>query len=415
MPFSSRSVPARAQAVVSAIAVVIGLTVAPALISPAGAAADRTAATTVCAKAQAGVKAAKKKQAAAQQAVVTAKKALKKAQKAHQPKRVKKAKAALAAAKKRHATTTRAVKTRQSQARSACAAPVPSPAAENTGKKLSLLGLGNGLDLGALDAVGLAALLDQLLPGVTDHLDAAQLSALLAGFNAGSSLDPDDALALLTGVLDPGAITDLLGGDASPEALTGLIEDIIGQLADLGGGLPVPTDFDPTGLWDTFAGIFGLLSADQLGSLLAMVTSALGLGGDELDVDQLTELIDSLVPGISESFDAEQLESMLAGINGNGLSAATLASLLGGQFSPAQLLQVVNGTAGQALLGNVIAQVMAHLGTAGGGGLELPAELGAGTVAGLISTVTNLVTSVLGGGGVLPVVCGLIPIPVLCP
>lgn len=413
MNLTPRSVLTRAQAAVCVLAVTVGLTVAPAMIVPANASGPGTP---ECASAQSVLARAQNHQGAAHQRAARAAKALKNAKKAHVHRavKVKKAKKAVAAANPGYAAAKSAVKIRQAQARSACANPAPIPAAVNAGKKLSLLGLGNGLPVGALDASQLTALLDQLLPGVASQLNPAELASLLSGFNAGSSLDPAAALALLTGVLDPAAITSLLSGAAGPEVLTGLIEDIIGQLSALGGGLPIPSSFDPAGLWDTFAGIFGALSADQLGSLLAMVTSALGMGAADLNLEQLTGLIDSLVPGISEQFDAGQLTAMLAGINGGGLSADTLANLLGGQFSPTQLLDVINGTAGQALLGSVIAQVMAQLGTAGGGGLELPGALDLAAITALITTVTDLITAVL-GGGILPIVCGLIPIPLLCP
>jgi len=418
MQLHPRTVVTRARAAAVVLAVTAGLTVAPALITTADAAPS---ASSQCTAAQAALTQAQKKQAAAEKKVAKAKKAVAKAKKAKAGKsaKVKKAKKGLAAARKAYAAAQKTVSQRKSQAKTACATPPKPPASDPqavaTGKKLGLLGLASGSAPGDLDVTQLTALLEQLLPGVTDQLDADQLAGLLSGFNAGSSLEIEDALAMLTDLLDPSVIIDLVGGSASPEDLAGLIDDIIVQLSSLGGGLPIPSGFDPAGLWDTFAGIFGTLSADQLGSLLALVTSGVGLSGDELDLDQLTDLIDSLVPGISEQFDSAQLASMLAGVNGGGLSPAALANLLGGQFSPAQLLSVINGTAGQALLGNVLAQVMAQLGTAGAGGLELPGPLSTGSITSLISTVTNLFTSVLGGGGVLPVVCGLIPLPGLCP
>ncbi|MET3962255.1 hypothetical protein ABIE44_002189 [Marmoricola sp. OAE513] len=412
-----RSLSARAQVVACAVAVSVALSVAPAVVSTAGAVQAASGVKSAdCSSAETALTQAQRQQAVAKHKVVKAKKAVKKAKKAtsHRAAKVKKAKKVLAKARARYDAATKAVSYRKDRARYACASPTSSTKAEGIGKKISLLGLGNGLDLGTLDQTGLTALLEQLLPGVTDNLSPAQLAALLAGFNGGTDLDPVDALALLTGVLSPDAITDLLGGEASPDAIADLIEDVIGQLSGLAGDFPIPTDFDPTGLWDTFAGIFGTLSADQLGSLLTLLTSAFGGAGESFDVDQLTDLIDALVPGISESFDEDQLAAMLGGLNSDGIGAETLANLLGGRFSPAQLQQVMAGTAGQALLGSVITQVMAQLGTAGAGGLELPGPLGAGQVASLISTVTSLVTGLVGGGEVLPVVCGLIPIPVLC-
>lgn len=415
MHINPRAASVRAQAALCVLAVTIGLTVAPSLIGSAVAAPHGAS---ECASAQAAVKQAQKRQSATKVKVVKAKKALKKAKKAKvrkaaKMKKVKRAKKAVVVASKRFTAAQRAVKVRQSQARSACANPAPNPQAEAAGKKLSLLGLGGGLPLDTLDAGQLVALLERLLPGVASQLNPAELASLVAGFNAGPEMDPEDALSLLAGVLDPSSITDLLGGAAGPEALTELITHIIGELSSLGGGFPIPAGFDPAGLWETFAGMFGALSPAQLGSLLALVTSGLGLGGNNLDLNQLTDLIDSLIPGVSSQFDPDQLLSMLSAVNGGGLSATTLANLLGGQFSAGQLQAVLAGTAGQELLGSVVAQVMAQLGTAGLGGLELPGSLGAGAITSLISTVTSLVTSILGGGGVLPVVCGLLPF--LCP
>lgn len=412
MYLNPRSVLARAQAALCVLAVTVGLTVAPAMFVTADA---RGAVGSPCASAQAVLAQAQSHQAVARQKVAQAAKALKKAKKAHDHRaaKVKKAKKAVAAANRGYAAAQSAVKIRQSQARSACANPAPNPQAASIGKKLSLLGLGNGLPVGVLDASQLTALLDQLLPGVASQLNPTELLSLVSGFNVGPSLDPTQALSLLTGVLDPAAVTALLSGSASPEVLSDLISDIISQLSSLGGGLPIPAGFDPTDLWETFGGVFGALSADQIGSLLAMITGSLGMAGNDLDLGQLTGLIDALVPGISDQFDAGQLTSMLGAVNGAGLSADTLANLLGGQFSPDQVLQVLNGTASPALLGSVIAQVMAQLGTAGGGGLQLPGDLDALEITQLISTVTDLITSVLGGGGLLPVVCGLIPL--LCP
>lgn len=413
MQHTPRSVSARAQSVICVLAVTVGLTVAPSLVASASAEQSRSAAVSACASAQAAQQQAKRAQAAAKAKVVKAQKAVAKAKKARKPAVVKKAKKALTKARTTYAAATRAYQNRGAQVRSACAKPAVAPAI-NAGKKISLLGLGEGLDLDQISLTQLTALLENLLPGVTDNLDAGQLASLLAGFNAGTDLDPADALSVLNGVLPVGDITALLGGTASPEALTALIEDVIDQLSGLAGNLPIPGGFDPTGLWETFSGIFGNLDPDQLGSLLALVTSAFG-GGSSFDLGQLTDLIDSLVPGISESFDPDQLTSMLSGLNGEGLSAATLSNLLGGQFSPAQLQQVIDGTAGQVLLGTVVAQVMAQLSTAGLGGLELPGPLGGDPLTSLLSTVTDLVSTITSGLGVLPVVCGLIPIPLLCP
>ncbi|MFL6060920.1 MAG: hypothetical protein ACJ72E_06800 [Marmoricola sp.] len=416
MHLNPSSAMARAQAAICVLAVTLGLTVAPSLLSSAGAAAPQRAAVSDCASAKAALAQAQHRRAAARAKVAKDKKVLAKAKHAHKHAKVRKAKKALTRAKKQYAAADRVVKTRQAQRSSACASsPAPSPGGTDAGQKLSLLGLGQGLSLGPIDASQLTALLDQLLPGVVDQLDVGQLTSLLSGFNGAGDLDPTQVLALLGGGFSPTDVTSLLSGAASPELLSALAGSLLDQLSGLAGGFPVPPGFDPTGLFETFAGMFGGLDPSQLGSLLAMLTSAFGADGSPLDASQLTDLLDALVPGVSGDFDPTQLTSMLGALNGGGLSAATLSNLLGGQFSPAQLQQVLGGTAGPQLLADVIAQVMAQLATAGGGGLQLPGALDASTVTDLIATVTSLLGSITGGGGIIPVVCGLVPIPLLCP
>ncbi|MCZ4500577.1 MAG: hypothetical protein JWQ74_3132 [Marmoricola sp.] len=417
-----RSSSLRAQAAACVLAITAGLTVVPALVSTASATPPVVADPAACTSAKAALKKAVAQRATAKKAAAKAVAAVKKAKASHKPAKAKRkaiaqARAARTKADTKYAAAKKLVTTRKKKADSDCAEIVPLAKATAAGKKLGLLAVADGLPVDSLDLAQLTALLEQLLPGVTDQLDPAQLTALLGGFNAAGDLDPAAALALLSGLFSAGDVTALLAGTASPEQLLDLAGSIVGQLAALGGGLPVPPQLDLAGLWDTFAGIFGALGSDQIGSLLGLLTSSLGAGGSSYDLGQLTDLIDSLVPGVSDQFDPAQLTAMLGGLNGDGLSAATLSNLLGGQFSPAQLATVLDGTAGQALLGSVITQVMAQLATGGAGGLELPAPLSAGSLATLISTVTNLFSTITGGagGGVLPVVCGLVPIPLLCP
>ncbi|HEX4190174.1 MAG TPA: hypothetical protein VHZ06_04205 [Marmoricola sp.] len=425
MQLNPRSATTRTQAAVSVLAVTVGLTLAPALLVTANAtssghaSADLPASSAACASAEAALTHARTQQAVAKRAAVKARKALAKAKKAraHRAAKVRRAKKALKRADRRYVVASRSVASHSSAARSTCKTTAPATSsATGTGQELGLLGLADGASLGPISASQLTSLLDQLLPGAADSLDPSQLTAVLGGFNGADGLDLVDAATLLSGILDPSQIGDLLGGSASPAELTSLVTDIISRLSSLGGGLPIPGGFDPTGLYETFAGMFGDLSPDQLGSLLAMLTSAFGAGSSTFDSSQLTSLLDSLVPGISDEFDSSQLTDMLGALNGGDLSASTLSNLLGGQFDPSQLLSVLGGTAGQDLLSSVITQVMAQLATAGGGGLALPAALDPTQAASLISTVSSLVTGLLGGGGgVLPVVCGIVPIPLVCP
>lgn len=418
MRLHSRSTHRRARAVASTLALAVSLATVPALLSPAGAVSSPAAASTASARCNAATTAlqhAKHQQAAARLAVVKARKALKKANRHHHAARIAKAKRALATANSRYRTATNSVKYRQSQARYDCASPTSTTHATGTGEKLGVLALAKGFSAGPINLGQLTTILDQLLPGVTDHLDPSQLTALLSGFNAGAGgLDPTEALALLSGGFSPTQITGLLGGTAGSDVLTGLVGDIIGQLGGLGGGLPIPGGFDPTTLWNTFAGMFGNLNPSQLGSLLGLLATGFGKGGTTFSPTQLTNMLNGLVPGAASGFNPSQLTSMLGALNGGGLDASTLANLLGGQFSPAQLTSVLTGTAGTALLGNVIAQVMAQLAAAGGGGLALPGGLDTTALTGLVSTLTGLFAG-LTGGGVLPSLCSIVPIPLVCP
>lgn len=421
MHLDPRSSSMRAQAAACVLAITAGLTVVPALVSTAGAAtAPVVADPAACQAAKTSYAKSVKQRDNAKKALAKATAAVEKAKKSHAKPKARKA--AVAKARKtrdkaatKYAATKRAVTAAKKKRDDDCAEILPVAQATAAGKKLGLLAIAKGLPVDSLDVSQLTALLDQLVPGLTDQLTAGELAALLGGVNAGSDLDPAEALALLTGLFSVDDVTAILGGTASPQQLLALGTSVVGQLSAL-GGLPVPGSPDLAGLWTTFAGLFGTLGSDQLGSLLHLLTTSIGSGSAAFDVDQLTDLIDSLVPGISEQFDPSQLTAMLGGLNGGALSAATLTQLLGGQFSPAQIATVLGGTAPQDLVGAVISQVVAQLATAGTGGLELPGPLGTDAVTGLISSVTGLLGSITGGGtGPLPVVCGLIPLPLLCP
>lgn len=392
------------------------LSFAPAVTSSATAApAVATADSAECAAAKTALAQARAQQRAAKARLVKARKALRKAQKAHQPVKVRRAKKAVKRAAAAHRARTKAANYRGVRMSYACASPTSAVRANGTGQKIALLALAEGLSIDALDIGQLTAVLDRFLPGVADQLTEGQLTALLTGFNtvAGlGDLDPSDALALLGGSFSAADITSLLEGAAGPELIGSLAEHILGQLGGLGGGLPLPADFDPTGVFETFLGLFGGLDATQLGQLLALVTAAVG-GGSGFDLEQLTGLLDTLSPGLSDQLDPADLTAMLGAFNGE-ISADTLSNLLGGAFSLEQLTALLGGTGGTALVGELIAQVMAQLGTLGGGAFELPTGLDLEALTALVSTVTDLIDA-LTGGGVLPVICGIIPLPGLCP
>lgn len=383
--------------------------------APAGATAPSAA--VECSSARTALTQAQKQQRVAKAGVTKARKALKKARKAHNAAKVRKAKKALTRAVNRYNAAGKTVSAKQSRVTNACAAPTSTQRATSTGKALNILAVADGLSVGPIDLGQLTALLDRLLPGVSGALTTDQLGAMLMGFNAfgdGSAINPADALSLLGGAFSPAQVTQLLSGLANPALIQGLAEHILGQVGGL-GGLTAPGGFDPTALLDTFAGMFGNLDPSQLGDLLVLITRATGSAGSTFNLSQLTGLLNSLAPGASSAFSSSQLTSMLATLNTHAVSEATLSNLLGGQFSVQQLSSVMSGSAGADLAGKVIAQVLAQLGTAGAGGLSLPSGMGLSQLTSLISTVTDLVGSILGGGGgPLPGLCGIIPLPLLC-
>lgn len=382
--------------------------------TPVSAEGARSSVTAECANAHAVLASARTRQVKAKKSVVKAKKSLRSAKKAHRPVKVKKARKVLKKARVRYAARTNDVRNGNARVAYACAAPTSTTRANGTGMKIGLLGLATGTVTQVIDLVQLTALLDRLLPGVAGLLNPAQASALLGGFNAGD-LTLDDASLLLGSTFSPEQLQSLLAGTAGPELVLALAQDIVGQLSGLTGGIvPVPGSFDPTALLETFAGMFGSLDPSQLGSLLGLLTTAVGSGGSTFDAGQLTSLLDALVPGVSALLDPAQLTSLLSGLNGGGLDASTLSNLLGGQFSAAQLSEVLAGTASASLVGEVLAHVLAQLGTLGGGDLVLPGTVDAGVLQTLVDTVTGIVTDLLGGvlGTVGGVICTLLP--VLC-
>lgn len=409
-----------ARAVLASAVAATALSLAPVVAQPASAAPAVVVAegteSAECLAARTALAQARAAQRTARATLLKARTALRNAKAAGSATKVRVAKKAVSTATVRYRARTTSVYYRGGRMSYACAAPTSAAKAKGAGKTLALLALADGLPIGAIGLDQLTALLDRFLPGVSEDLTDAQLTALLAGFNAvagSGGVAPLDAITLLSSAFGPAEITALLGGLAGPELIAELAGHILGQLGGLGGGLPLPGDFDPTDVLETLTGLFGELDPAQLGQLLALVSAAVG-GGSTFDLGQLTGLLDTLVPGLSDQLDPAVLTALLGGLNGGGLDAGTLANLLGGAFSVEQLTSVLGGTASTALVGEVIAQVMAQLGTLGGGAFELPAGLDLEALTSLVATVTDLLDA-LTGGGVLPVICGIIPLPGLCP
>lgn len=396
------------------------LTLSPAALSPATAATARPArtatASTECANAQAALAQARQQRRAAHAALVTARIALHRARAGHHPVKAARIQKRVTRLVARNHTLAGVVATRSSRMSYACAAPTSTARAVGTGKGLALLALADGLPVSLIGVDQLTALLNTLLPGVTSQLSAEQLTALLGGFNAvGGGVDPTDALNVLSGEFSPADIASILAGTASPELLTNLAEELLGELSGLAGGSDLPGSVDPTDLLNTFAGVFGALNPTQFGDLLVLLTRATGNANSTFSMDQLTSLVGGLAPGALDAFSPDQLTTMLGVLNGHVVSESVLSNILGGQFTTQQLSSVMGGTAGSDLTGQVFSQVMAQFATGGDGGLALPSGLDSTQLADLVSTMTSLVTGLLGGGGgLLGGICGILPLPGLC-
>jgi hypothetical protein len=398
------------------IAVTAALAAAPAILQPATAAVGsdapaRAAVTAQCAAAQVGVATAKKRKAKAHKKVVKARKALRKAKKTHRPARIKKAKRVLTKARHRQALRKRALNTANMRMAYACSSPTSAARAYGTGQQAALLVIGSGSPLDALDLTQLTALVDRLLPGASGVLSPGQLTSLLGGVNA-APLGLDGATALLGDRFSPAELQSLLGGTADPAVLFALAGQLAGQLSAMtGGAVPVTGSPDLTSLLDLFAGMAGTLDPTQLGGLVDLLLSIAEQKDVTLDSTQLGTLLDGLIPNITDKVDASQLTSMLTAVNGASLDPATLSDLLGGQFSSADLGLLQGGAGTDALKGEVLGNIVAQLGTLGGGDLTLPGTVDPAVLTGLVSSVTDLVSHVVGGVPIVgDAVCTLLPI-----
>ena len=247
----------RARTVFCALTVTAALTLAPAVMAGASA-TELPPAPIECGAAKASWQQAVRQQQAAHATALAATKALKKSRAAHQSAARQLAlKNIQTAASKKFWSKAATTKVRHTRMGYACSAPTSAVRAYGAGKGLALLAIANGLDVGAINADQLTALLEQFLPGVSGDLDSGQLTALLKGFNAGPGLSPTDVVGLFGGLFSTEQITAILGGVASPEVVTSLLQSLLGQLSGLGGGLPIPADLDLGGILETVTGILG--------------------------------------------------------------------------------------------------------------------------------------------------------------
>ncbi|RNL77673.1 hypothetical protein [Nocardioides marmorisolisilvae] len=247
----------RVQGAFCALAVTAGLMFVPSLAGTANA-TDLPPAPMSCSAAKALWKKSGHLQNQARLDALKAAKRLAKATATHQGAKTRAAlKASAVKAAKHYRSLVAATKVRHTKMGEICSAENSAAKAFGAGKKLALLAVANGLDLSAINTDQLTALLEDLLPGVTDHLTDGQLTALLNGFNAASALSPTDVLALFGGLFSTDQVTAILGGLASPEVLTSLVNSLVGQLSGMGGGLPIPGGLDLSAILETVTGILG--------------------------------------------------------------------------------------------------------------------------------------------------------------
>ena len=259
----------RAKAAICALSVSAGLALVPALAAPAGA-TDLPPAPISCSAAKAAWQQAVRQQKVARAAALAAAKAVVRSRALHQSAtRQHNLKKAQVAASRRYHAKIAVTRIRHTRMGSICAAENSAVQANRAGRTLAVLALANGLDLSAINADQLTALIEQFLPGISDQLDPGQLAGLLSGFNSGIGMSPTDVLGLLGGAFSPDQVTAILGGLASPEVVTSLLDSLLGELSGLGGGLPIPTDLDLAGILATVTGILG--SDGGLGTLCGLV------------------------------------------------------------------------------------------------------------------------------------------------
>ena len=256
-------------AVVTAV-LTASLAFAPALMQTASAAPGRSSVTQECADAQTAHALAQSGKARSHRKVVAARKALRKANHTHSRAKIRKAKRNLKAAKHRYAVRSHNERVQAARVGYACSAPNSSARAAGTGMKLDLLAIATGQGGKQLDPSQLAAMLQDLLPGVTGSLSPAQLNALLSGFNSGPP-SLDDLTVLLGSGFSPDQLQSLLGGSPDPSLVLALASNIIAELSGLtGGAVPVPGGLDATALQTI---------VNNVTSLLGSVTTTTGTTG----------------------------------------------------------------------------------------------------------------------------------------
>jgi hypothetical protein len=264
----------RTASAVLSMAVAASVAAGPALMQPASAdstMARSTSVTSECADAQTAWALAKSTQARSHRVLVKARKALRKARHTHHASAIRKAKRHVKRAKHRYVVRTHNERVQAARVGYACSAPASSARAAGTGMELGLLSIATGSVGKVVDLSTLTSLLDTVLPGVTDHLDAGQMSALLSGFNAGTP-SLDELEVLLGSSFSPEDLQALLAGTAASGVVEALAQHIIEQLSGLTGGAVPPTD--PSQLPALVATLTGVL-----GGLTGGGTDGTGGGG----------------------------------------------------------------------------------------------------------------------------------------
>lgn len=124
-------------------------------------------------------------------------------------------------------------------------------------------------------------------------------------------------------------------------------------------------------------------TARRTGTLLAV----LGLApGGTLGLEQLTGILDTLLPGVSDLLDPALLTSLLDGFNAvDALDPADLSALPGGVFDPAQLEQLLAGTPAADVVALLADQVSSLLNDLVGGSLPVPTSIDPAVVTALFS------------------------------
>lgn len=396
---------ARAAAGLSTAGLVVGLLFA----SPASSQAATVPAASNCASATAAVGNAVRSVKAAQAQVAASTKILKAAQASHQQTRIVTAKAAVASAAKRLAKAKAAAAAHSAQASYACAAPTSAVRARAIGKALQLAATGSGVSTSGLTPTQASSLMSRLVAGAGSTFSLTQLSTIASSLT--TPVNAADATALLGSAFSPSQIASLLQGSAGASTVSAVLTQVVAQISSV-AGVQAPATVSPSDVWNTVAGLLQKYTPTQAGALVSALRGSMPGASTTATPDEVVSLLNSLLPGLGSNFSASQLSTIVNVANGSAPTAQQIADLLGGTIAPSVLQGVLSGGASTTAGPQVIAQILAALGTNIGQPVDVTTLVGqltgTGGAIGVLSQVLSTLTTATSGTGTTNPIGGLL-------